>query len=70
MNEVYKIKQTATGADKILLKDDSFNPPTEVLDDKFEKVSKINRSIIRWSLNILGTKKLLKWELAKKYDEA
>ena len=39
MNEVYKIKQTATGASKILIKDDSFNPPIEVLDEKFEKDS-------------------------------
>ena len=27
MNEVYKIKETGTGADKIIPKDDSFNPP-------------------------------------------
>ena len=27
MNEVYKVKQTGTGADKIIPKDDSFNPP-------------------------------------------
>ena len=29
MNEVYKVKETGTGADKILLKDDTFNPPSE-----------------------------------------
>ena len=27
MNEVYKIKETGTGADKIIPKDDNFNPP-------------------------------------------
>ena len=27
MNEVYKVKETGTGADKIIPKDDSFNPP-------------------------------------------
>jgi len=27
MNEVYKIKQTSTGASKIIVKDDTFNPP-------------------------------------------
>ena len=64
MNEVYKIKQTATGASKILIKDDSFNPPTEVLDDKFEKVSK-SIEVLYEGVLITGTKKLLKWELAK-----
>jgi len=29
MNEVYKVKETGTGADKILPKDDTFNPPAE-----------------------------------------
>ena len=29
MNEVYKLKETATGADKIIMKDDTFDPPTE-----------------------------------------
>ena len=27
MNEVYKVKETATGSDKAILKDDTFNPP-------------------------------------------
>ena len=27
MNEVYKIKETSTGSEKALIKDDSFNPP-------------------------------------------
>ena len=27
MNEVYKVKETGSGADKILPKDDTFNPP-------------------------------------------
>ena len=27
MNEVYKVKETATGAAKLIPKDDQFNPP-------------------------------------------
>ena len=27
MNEVYKVKETGTGAEKIIPKDDTFNPP-------------------------------------------
>ena len=63
MNEVYKIKQTATGSSKILVKDDSFNPPSEVLDDKFEKISR-SVEVLYEGVLVLGTKKLLKWEMA------
>jgi hypothetical protein len=64
MNEVYKIKQTSTGASKIIVKDDTFNPPMEILDEKFEKVSKSIEVLYEGAL-IVGTKKLLKWGMAK-----
>ena len=62
MNEVYKVKETGTGADKILEKDDTFNPPEDA--DNF---SKLHRSIecLYEGAVILGTKKLLKWEMSK-----
>ena len=63
-NEVYKVKQTGTGASKILIKDDTFNPPAEILDDKFEKVSRSIEVLYEGAL-VLGTDMLLKWELAK-----
>ena len=63
MNEVYKIKETGTGADKIIPKDDSFNPP----EDKEGGYSRLLRSIecLYDGAMILGTNKLLKWEMAK-----
>ena len=63
MNEVYKIKETGTGADKIIPKDDSFDPP----QDKEGGYSKLLRSIetLYEGALILGTNKLLKWEMAK-----
>jgi hypothetical protein len=63
MNEVYKIKEMGSGADKILAKDDSFNPPS----DKEGGYSRILRSIecLYDGAMILGTDKLLKWEMAK-----
>jgi hypothetical protein len=64
MNEVYKVKETATGASKILIKDDQFNPPTDVLDGNFEKVSRSLEVLYEGAL-ILGTNRLLKWELLK-----
>jgi len=62
MNEVYKIKETGTGSDKIIPKDDNFNPPKE----KEGEYSKLLRSIetLYEGALILGTEKLLKWEMA------
>ena len=64
MNEVYKVKTTGSGASKIIIKDDSFNPPAEQLDENFEKVSRSIEVLYEGAL-VLGTKKLLKWEMAK-----
>ena len=63
MNEVYKIKETGTGADKIIPKDDTFNPP----QDMEGGYSRMLRSIecLYDGAMILGTNKLLKWEMAK-----
>ena len=64
MNEVYKIKSTSSGASKVIIKDDTFNPPIEILDENFEKVSR-SIEVLYEGVLILGTKKLLKWEMAK-----
>jgi len=63
MNEVYKVKETATGADKIIPKDDSFNPPQE----KEGGYARMLRSIecLYDGAMILGTSKMLRWEIAK-----
>jgi len=63
MNEVYKIKETGTGASKVISKDDSFNPP----ENKEGGYSRLLRSIecLYDGAIILGTDKLLKWEMAK-----
>ena len=62
MNEVYKVKETGSGADKILAKDDTFNPP-----ENSDNFGKLHRSIecLYDGAMILGTDKLLKWEMAK-----
>jgi len=63
MNEVYKVKETGSGADKIISKDDSFNPP----EDKEGGYGRMLRSIecLYDGAMILGTDKLLKWEMSK-----
>jgi len=64
MNEVYKIKETATGASKVLLRDDTFDPPVEVLEQQFGKLSR-SIEVLYEGVLVLGTDYLLQWELAK-----
>ena len=63
MNEVYKIKETGSGALKAIEKDDSFNPPEE----KEGGYQRLHRAIecLYEGVSVLGTNKLLKWEMAK-----
>jgi hypothetical protein len=62
MNEVYKLKETATGADKIIARDDTYDPP----QDKEGGYSRLLRSVecLYEGAMVLGTDKLLKWEMA------
>ena len=62
MNEVYKMKETGSGGDKAIEKDDTFNPP----ENKEGGYSKLQRSIecLYDGALILGTNELLKWEMA------
>ena len=61
MNEVYKMKETGTGADKVISKDDTFNPPQE---NNFSKLSRVIEVLYEGAL-VLGTDKLLKYEMCK-----
>ena len=63
MNEVYKVKETGSGALKAIEKDDSFNPPEE----KEGGYQRLHRAIecLYEGVSVLGTNKLLKWEMAK-----
>jgi len=63
MNEVYKVKETATGAEKIIKKTDAFNPPTtEGL--RFERIAK-NIEVLYEGVYVPGARKLLKWNLCE-----
>jgi len=60
-NQVFKIKQTATGLEKALEKPDTFNPPES---DNFDKVSR-SIEILYSGAKLLGHKKMLKWEVCE-----
>ncbi len=63
MNEVYKVKETATGADKIILRDDQYNPP-EGMEGGYGRMLRSVECLYDGAM-ILGTSKLLKWEMAR-----
>jgi len=64
MNEVYKVKETSTGAEKIILRDDTFDPPINEMTGNFGKISR-SLEVLYEGVLILGSDYLLKWELAK-----
>jgi len=61
-NNVYKIKEIASGAEKAIEKDDSFDPPKDKRT-RFERVAKA-QEVIYEGVYILGANKLLKWKKA------
>ena len=61
-NNVYKIKETSTGAEKAIKKDDTFDPPSDKRT-RFKKVAQA-REVIYEGAFVLGTNTLLKWEKA------
>jgi len=62
-NEVYKIKETATGASKAIKKDDSFNPPKDSRT-RFERVA-TNIEVLYEGVYVPGANMLLQWQLCK-----
>ena len=60
---VYKKKYLDNGGERVVRKDEGFNPP-EGTEERFERIEK---RIDVWyeGIMILGSNKLIKWELAK-----
>jgi len=62
---VYKKKKLENGNSRVIEKDDTFNPPTEMMEEGgFEKIEK---TIDVWyeGIMVMGTNILLKWDLSK-----
>ena len=58
-NDVYKIKETSSGANKAIQKDDSFDPPKDKRT-RFQRVAQA-REVVYEGVFILGTDIILKW---------
>jgi|TARA_R100001082_G_scaffold73784_2_gene42492 hypothetical protein len=63
MNEVYKMKETKSGGEKAIEKDDTFNPP-ENKEGDYSKMKRCIEVLFEGAM-ILGSNKLLKWEMAR-----
>ena len=61
-NNVYKVKETLSGAEKIIKKDDSFNPPKDKRT-RFKRVAKA-QEVLYEGVYILGASVLLRWKKA------
>ena len=62
---VYKKKKLENGATRVIEKDETFNPPIEMMEEgNFEKIEKI---IDVWyeGIMVMGTNKLLQWRMSE-----
>jgi len=58
-DQVFKVKETEFGLQKVIQKDDTFNPPS---NENFERVGRTIETLYR-GVKVLGTNILLRWEL-------
>ena len=63
MNEVYKIKETNSGGNRAIEKDDQFNPP-ESMEGDFSRLDRVIEVLYEGAM-VVGTNRLLQWEMAK-----
>ena len=61
-NNVYKLKKTGSGADKVIEKNDTFNPPSD-MDGDFSRLDRVVECLYE-GVYIPGCKKLLQWRMA------
>jgi len=63
--DVYKVKKASTGNDRAIPKDETFNPPGEMMDERdFDKVEKMMETWYE-GVMVLGTNIILRWEEMK-----
>ena len=61
MDQVFKLKQTDQGLEKVLEKPDFFNPPPS---DNFDRVSR-TIEVLFSGVKVLGVQQMLKWEMSQ-----
>ena len=61
-NDVYKVKKTGTGGERVIKKDESFNPPQN-LEGDFGKLERVVE-VLYEGVYVIGSDRLLKWQMA------
>ena len=61
-NDVYKLKKLGSGAEKVIEKDDTFNPPVESMDGDFSKLERVVECLYE-GVFVIGCQKLLRWRM-------
>ena len=61
MNNVYKIKTLASGAEKVIDKEDKFNPPAD-MEANFSKLERVVETLYE-GVYIVGADKILRWKM-------
>ena len=61
MNNVYKLKKTASGSEKVIEKDDTFNPP-ENKEGDFSKLERVIETLYE-GVYVIGSDKILRWKM-------
>ena len=62
-NNVYKLKKLGSGAEKVIQKDDTFNPPTESMDGDFSRLERVVETLYE-GVYVIGANKLLRWRMS------
>ena len=62
MNDVYKLKKLGSGAEKVIEKDDTFNPPVENMNGDFSRLERVVE-VLYEGVYIVGCNKLLRWQI-------
>tara|TARA_R100000700_G_scaffold328_1_gene729 strand:- start:47 stop:2440 length:2394 start_codon:yes stop_codon:yes gene_type:complete len=61
MNDVYKLKTTGSGGDKVIKKDDTFNPPKDK-DGNFQKLERVIEALYE-GVYLVGADRILRWRM-------
>ena len=58
MNDVYKLKTLGSGGEKVIEKDDTFNPPVKNMDGDFSKLERVVE-VLYEGVYVIGADKIL-----------
>ena len=62
MNDVYKLKTIGSGAEKVIAKDDTFNPPVQNMEGDFSKLERVVE-VLYEGVYVISCDKLLRWKM-------